>query len=359
MSPIVQSLKSLLCINSITGNERELCDWTVSDIAARLGSFFAKCKLTRVGNSLVFFGPHESTRPTITLAGHFDTVSGTDFGDKVQLTQDKVIGLGASDMKAGLAVMLELLSPQLLQASPFNIAMIFYDGEEGPDLNNGIHAVFKQCPELKISDFAFVLEPTDNTLQLGCVGSIHAKILFHGKRGHSARPWEGINAIHLASNFMQRVSSLAPKKIEIGGLEFVDVYSITSAQSGDNSRNVVPDKFELNLNVRFNPNSNISETKKAILNLVSGEASVDFVDQAPSAPVPSDNKFYLNFRDKFKLKTLPKQAYTDVAVFAQHGVNAINFGPGLTSQAHQKGEYVKISDLERSLEIYKTYLLQG
>jgi succinyl-diaminopimelate desuccinylase len=51
-----------------------------------------------------------------------------------------------------------------------------------------------------------------------------------------------------------------------------------------------------------------------------------------------------------------KQAWTDVARLAAHGVAAANLGPGATSQAHQRGEWVEIPALELGYGIYEAFL---
>jgi succinyl-diaminopimelate desuccinylase len=56
------------------------------------------------------------------------------------------------------------------------------------------------------------------------------------------------------------------------------------------------------------------------------------------------------------IEVRPKQAWTDVARFAERGVAAVNLGPGLSSQAHQDEEYAETSLLEESFETLRGFL---
>ena len=77
----------------------------------------------------------------------------------------------------------------------------------------------RACP-LFPNILAFVLEPTDSQIQLGCVGSITAKASILGKSGHSARPWEGKNAIHKAWKLMQFLAEKKAEKVSLSGIDF-------------------------------------------------------------------------------------------------------------------------------------------
>lgn len=352
---IFSTLIDLLRIRSFTNEEDEICNWTHQRLKQTLTGI-PDLRIVRVKNALIVYGPQASSKDNLGFAGHFDTVIGTDFGDLVHESGDKIIGLGASDMKAGLAVMLELLNPEIISRSKYNLTFVFYDAEEGDHDNNGIIRVLESCKELSKLDFCFVLEPTANTLQLGCTGVLNAKVSFSGRRAHAARPWEGENALHKAGLLLTKLQTLPAKTVTVSGLEFKDTITATTASTGNTSRNVVPDEFTLNLNVRFSPNSSVADTINNVHLIVGNEAKIEIVDQAPSGPVPIGNKILDNFQSQFHLPQFPKQAYTDVAMFAAYGINAANCGPGLPAQAHQKGEYVLKSDVIKSYELFRTFL---
>ena len=101
-----------------------------------------------------------------------------------------VHGLGASDMKGGVAVMLELARAE----APGSLRLLHARG--------GRRSRRARCPPLFASgvlagtELAVVLEPTDAILHAGCLGNLQARVEFHGESAHSARPWTGVNAIH-------------------------------------------------------------------------------------------------------------------------------------------------------------------
>ena len=222
-------------------------------------------------------------------------------------------------------------------------------------MENELGPVLAQDPELSKVDFAVALEPSDNKLQLGCGGSVHATVRFHGRTAHSARPWQGDNAIHKAAGLLARLSALPPERVTVDGLEWANVVSATLA-SGGRGRNVIPDVFELNLNRRFGPDRSLNAVLDEIQELVGTDAEVEFTDKSPAAPPLRNHPLVRALADSGVLAVEPKQAWTDVARFAELGVPAVNFGPGVQAQAHQKNEWTLVSQLETGREILRRWL---
>ena len=54
------------------------------------------------------------------------------------------------------------------------------------------------------------MEPTDNVVQAGCLGNVNATWTFHGRSGHSARPWLADNAIERAAAGIAALAAHGP-----------------------------------------------------------------------------------------------------------------------------------------------------
>ncbi|MEX2570300.1 MAG: succinyl-diaminopimelate desuccinylase [Gemmatimonadota bacterium] len=300
----------------------------------------------RTGNSVVCEpdpGAEGDTRPRIALVGHLDTVRCAE-SQPTGIRGDRVYGCGATDMKAGVATMMSLLERWRSLTAGARPVWIFYDKEEGPNDENGLEPVLESgiVPPL---DLALVLEPTDRSLQMGCMGTTHATVTVHGKRAHSARPWFGENALYKAARLLERFAHLERRPVRFGELTFYEVMVVTAAWT-ENSANVVPDRAMLNVNVRFAPGRSAAEAEAELREFVGEAGSVTIRDVAPSGAVYLEHPLLDLWRERRSLPVAPKQAWTDVARFTARGIPAVNFGPGETEQAHQAGEWCSIESLE-------------
>jgi len=355
---LVERLLAHCGVPSVTGAEAALAD----ALEARYRTLGER--VMRVGDSLVVGAP-DPTRPTVLLVGHLDTVPPTDadavpheatLPDGTQV----IIGRGASDMKAGNVVAMHLMEDAGLRAaSPWSIALVLYAREEGPADGNELAAVLTAVPWLADAALAVILEPTDGQVELGCLGGIHARVTFHGAAAHSARPWQGRNALAAAGGLLAALDARAPVTRIVDGIDFRDVLVPTQAWTGGLGPggpgraplNVVPDAFTLNVNLRFAPSRGLADAEaelRAELAALAGagaELTVEVVDRAPPAPPRRDDPAVSAFIDAVGGTVAGKQAWTDVARFTEVGVPALNLGPGATAQAHQRGEWVAVDAL--------------
>ena len=177
--------------------------------------------------------------PLLVLAGHYDTVPAQE-NVPGRLADGAVHGCGASDMKGGVAVALELVRDLAgSEPGPVDVALLLFGREELPPSHNPLPALFDACPLVHEADLAILLEPTDLTVQAGCVGTLTARVTFNGVSGHAARPWLADNAIHRAIDGLARVAAHERREATISGLPFFEVVSVTRLEGGM-ADNVVP-----------------------------------------------------------------------------------------------------------------------
>ena len=350
---LLEALLFFLERPSATGEEGLLCD----DLEKRVGRL-PDWRVERVSNNLVLSRRDpDVSRERLVFAGHLDTVPEPAGGLPVRVEGDRIYGRGASDMKAGDAVMLALLEDFRWEESWAEPVFVFYEREEGPHAENRLGTVFEECPWVADADLAFLLEPTGNALEAGCVGTAHVEVTFEGTPSHSARPWQGENALTAAGRFLAALHERPVEEVMVDGLPFYEVIVPTMARGG-RAKNIVPDEFWINVNHRFPPGKGLDHVRRTFEGLLKesrARARYEVVDFAPSGAVDLDHPLLRNFISG-DLAVRPKQAWTDVARFTQHGVSAANFGPGLTSQAHQQNEYAELPLLLESYERLRSFL---
>jgi succinyl-diaminopimelate desuccinylase len=305
--------------------------------------------------TLVYMTQRRDGRPLVVLAGHLDTVPPQDNypGRRVA---DAVVGLGASDMKGGVAVMLELARWVDEEAPDLDVdlAFVFFGREELSTEESPLPAMFAAVPAIADADLAVVLEPTDCALQAGCMGHLRALVVYEGEAAHSARPWTGRNAIAVAVDGLAPVLAHEPRNVVIEGLSFTEVISATQINGGV-ATNVIPDRVEVTLSFRYPPDRTPADAREVLDAILDGHGRIEDFSNSSSAPVVVDTPLVRRLREAGDFAVEPKQAWTPVAEFAEHGIDAVNLGPGETRYAHKRDERIHGESLVRVYEALQRF----
>ncbi len=348
---------ALVEVPSVSHHEALLADL----VEARLRARAPRLSVERFENNVVARTTLGRSRRVV-LAGHLDTVPAND-NERAEIVGSTLRGLGAADMKGGLAAMLALAEAASHDSEglALDLTVVFYEGEEVADEFNGLGRLFTHRPELAAGDFAVALEPTDGRVEAGCQGTIHLRVTTNGARAHSARPWMGDNAIHAMVPVVERVSAFGTPRVEIDGLEYREAMQVVRIEGGI-ANNVVPDRCSIVVNRRYAPRMTLEHAVEESIALLVGDTTsaskpeVELVAASGGAHPNLGDPLVAGFIRHTGVEVLPKLGWTDVARFAAHGIPAVNFGPGDPAIAHTAGEWVDGGAIERCRDLLDRYL---
>jgi succinyl-diaminopimelate desuccinylase len=271
----------------------------------------------------------------VVLAGHIDTVPLTDPPNlPTQRVGDELVGRGTVDMKGGVAVQLKLA--QQVREPSRDVTYVFYEGEEIDGEFNGLAHLVRDRPELLHADFAVLLEPTNGAVEGGCKGTLRAEIVTKGVAAHSARPWNGHNAIHDAAAVLHRLTDYEARTVTVDGLDYHEALQAVGIQGGI-AGNVIPDRCVVTVNYRYAPDKSGPDAEAHVREVFDGFEIV-VADNAPGARPGLNLPAATAFVDALGVPVGPKEGWTDVARFSALGVPAVNFGPGDPNLAHTDDE---------------------
>ena len=306
-------------------------------------------------DAFLFVPERRRDAPLVVLAGHYDTVPAQS-NLPGRIDDGAVHGLGASDMKGGVAVAIELVR-DLAAAEPgrYDVGLLLFGREELPAEHNPLPALFATSDAIRDTSLAILLEPTDGSIQAGCLGNVVARATFPGTSGHAARPWLADNAIDRAVEGLLPIVELERREALVGGLMFYEVVTLTRLESGI-ADNVIPDRATAMLNLRYPPDRTPAEAEAYLASLLPEAATVEIVSNAAPGAVVTDSELVDALRESGDLAIEPKLAWTNVADFTANGLDAVNFGPGHTAYAHRRDELVAIAALVHAYETLHRFL---
>ncbi|WP_419926713.1 succinyl-diaminopimelate desuccinylase [Candidatus Poriferisocius sp.] len=299
----------------------------------------------RVGDNVV--ARTDLGRPRrVLIGGHSDTVPANN-NAVARIDGDVVWGLGAADMKAALAVMLDLAA-RVAEPS-VDVTWLFYAREEVRIADSGLREVFDARPDLLAADAALLGEPTGGAVEAGCQGSMRAVVTLTGARAHTARPWMGVNAIHRLGTLLRLVEAHEPRTPVIDGCQYRESLQAV-AVSGGVAGNVVPDRAEVTLGYRYAPDLDGAAAETALRALLApvldDDDHFEVTEHAPGAPPGLGHPVLQRLVRDNNLEIRAKLGWTDVAFFAEQGIPAANCGPGDPTLAHTAEERVDRAAVE-------------
>lgn len=305
----------------------------------------------RVGNTIVA-RTELGRQERVLIGGHLDTVPAHG-NIPHRLEGDVLYGLGACDMKGGVAVALTLAESM---AEPTrDVTYVFYECEEVDADLNGLNMLATHHPHLLQADLAILMEPSNAGIEAGCQGTIRAEVRVEGVRAHSARSWRGVNAIHGAGEVMDRLRAYEARQPVIDGLTYREGLNAVRIEGGV-AGNVIPDSCTVTVNFRFAPDRSLEQAEAHLRDVFSG-FDLAVVDAAPGALPGLDRPAAADFVAAVGSAPQPKFGWTDVARFSALGIPALNYGPGDPSVAHMQDEHVDVKQIRSCEERLRAWLL--
>ena len=293
----------------------------------------------RIGDNVVARTEQGHSRRVL-LGGHLDTVPAND-NATARIQGDTLWGLGASDMKGGLAVMLALA--ERVAQPALDVTYLFYAREEVAFEHSGLRELFGQRPELCQADLALLGEPTSGVIEAGCQGTMRFKVTLAGERAHTARPWMGRNSIHRLGDLLTHLESAEFRTPVIDGCEFREAMQAVHVEGGV-AGNVVPDRAAVTINHRFAPDRTpeeaIAYARSVVEPFMEDGDTFEVTDMSPPARPDLRHPVMAAFIGRNDILVRAKLGWTDVAFFSEQGIPAVNFGPGDATLAHTQQEHL-------------------
>lgn len=343
MTDLLELTARLVDIPSESHDEAAITDWIEAFLRREAGWL----TIDRIGLNLVA-RTRLGRAHRLLLAGHTDTVP-INANVPARRVGDVLWGCGTSDMKSGLAVMLELA--RRITQPAIDVTYVFYEAEEVDARFNGLRKLVEERPDLLRADVALLGEPTDGVIEAGCRGTMRLHLHLAGRRAHTARPWMGRNAIHRAGAVLALLAGYRERRPIIDGCEYREALQAVRIEGGV-AGNVVPDAATVVLNHRFAPDRTPDDAEAHVRSLLAPVLEdgdeLTVVDVASGALPSVGHPLMAALIARHQLEVRAKLGWTDVARFAELGIPAANFGPGDALVAHMQDERVDRAPLVRT-----------
>ena len=293
-------------------------------------------------------GSADSTKPTLMLDAHLDTVLPSDqyTFSPLDPPYDKYIiyGLGSNDDGGSVAAMVHTFlyfNDNKAELEKLGVDLLLsLTVEEERVGENGIMKVRERMDGVK---FAIVGEPTGMKAAVGERGLLVVDALAEGVSGHAARE-EGVNALYIALDDIEKVRSFKFAKTSktMGEVKM----TVTQINAGT-QHNVVPDKCAWVIDIRPTDCYASPEIMEILQATLKSRLKARNLEHNSSATPQGHPIFEL--LDRLGIEKYVSPTTSD---WTRMPVPAVKMGPGESSRSHKADEFLKVSELDSAIDIY-------
>jgi len=332
--------------------------------------------------------------PVLILNGHADVVQAGDrskwefdpFGGEVK--NGLLLGRGASDMKAGVAVIMYavvLLIHRKERLKGTVRLIIVPDEETGGKYGSGW--LLNEHRDILTADGCIIAEPSgsgDGGATVGQKGNLWIKFIAEGKSAHgSLAPYVGDNAILKLIKVIQKAEKIrsikssipdnvrevmgASKKYISKSYNNPEIKNILNhvtvnigAIKGGDAPNIVPPTAEMAWDMRVPIGISTDGVINIIKGIVKDEVGVSFeiIERGEPNYTPTLSRVVQTLAKNLKevrnkdLDLTYQWATSDARFFRRAGIPTVQFGPSLPEGIHSFNEKVKVDDLVTTAKVY-------
>jgi len=352
---IVELTKRLIEFKSTKENPEELKN-IIDFVDGYLGPSFVKRRFERNGKHslVVSFNPDKHSK--IMFVGHLDVVEAEEIQFHPIVEGDKLFGRGALDMKGPDAVMLKLFRD--LKDSPLPISLMLTTDEEVGS-RDGVEYLLKE--ENFSADFAVIPDGGENfSIIIKGKGVVHFHVEAVGASTHGSRPWEGENALDKLIDFYEELKKDFPEEPCGDPIHWHNTINLGVLRGGE-AANIVPDKAEMELDIRFVEPWTVAKMHSHVLNKAGDRVKVELLSYGEVVSTPEDHPMVQKFKESVesvlgrKAEFSVEHGATDGRFFSEKGIPTVITYP-VGGNIHAKDEWVSIKSLYQLYDIFRLFL---
>jgi acetylornithine deacetylase len=264
------------------------------------------------------------------------------------IADGRLFGLGSADTKGAIAATLVAIEA----TRPRDFGVLFSGDEEA---GSGVIRAFLAGPHAAAIREVIVCEPTARTAGVAHRGVLGQRARLSGPGGHSSKADHLPKPLARLARFAAALDDAAIRRLDDGPAGMRGTCLNIAALSGGVAFNVIPARGELSWSLRPYPGFDRADWDREVAALaartdpeIAIETTIDHAPFSCDALVDHVRRFVRS------VGTL--DFWTEAALWAQHGKDAIVIGPGDIAQAHAADEYVALDDLEWAVGVFRSVL---